>query len=1194
MSENNTSKTLYAIIIGINKYPRTPLYGCVNDALDVHEFCRQLTEANESITEYKPKLLLAPHADDLSTLSAHHIGKDDYESPTRANVIRAFSHFKQADPDKGDICLLYYSGHGSFQPAPQLFWELKSERQVETMVCVDSREPGGRDLIDKELAYLLWDAVHDKTTYEEGKPSVHTLLIYDCCHSGDNMRGESPVRNRMETPNSNHTPIEEYSGYQEIVSKGSAVEAEKRFLKALDAWRSVRYVHLAAARDTETAKETQLENRQSGVFTYSLLNTLRNGGMGLSYKELMERVKVMVRNRVSEQIPLVFATKVEDERFTIMGGGLKEPSRKYPLSYKKDVGWKMAAGANVGIVEATDEDSPVIVKVWRDDRADETREVKVLKVGATESTLDDSAFTEEDEQHADKFSATVVQMDFPRIKLYVVDEVTQAAREKLMAEAGKITLPNFEFTDAPDEGMYYVYHRGGKYILAKKASNVPVFERTADANGFIKAVQRVGDWLRVLEMNNKDTEIERDAVQVEVEIIEGKEFTEDNVNTVEPTSTLTDPAEIKVSFKPSSDPEAPYFPGLRVKLKATNRNYFMSSLYLDSKYGIVCNLETTEIKTDGGGQWLSTRDEGTVYNTLLLDLDDKYHKLGITEITDYLKIFVSKEPFPVEGWAQESLTLDDELIEPATRGQKGLRARLSKKNPADWTCFTIPIHIKRPLDQQEQPVGEGGKKTADFPSFSVQVPSGFSGKVSAATPAEIRQIVNEVSTRSADDAATLRKTLLPPAILWGGTPSSHAVFSRSVSAGEPDAQLSVVELTGVKGADAINADNPLLLKTNGGVEEDEALISFGYDPESGLYLPVGISDGDGNVRIEQLPEETAGKIVDKKSINERSIGGSIKLFFKKVVLGRLTGENPNVLALCELENEISVAKPVAAGALADKNNICLLIHGIIGDTEGQRKSFFEKESKLYQQFDAVITYDYENLNTPIEDTAKQLKADLAKAGVTEDGGKRLTIVAHSMGGLVSRWFIEQEGGSAVVSRLIQCGTPNGGSETSDFRKSVFSMLGVAMNGAVFMQPYLPALSFIGKQVNKALFNTLNQMSPSSEFLQKLNVEGGPHPEVDYWVIGGNTGDIEPEKIEGAPMLKQFWSAVLTKVPHLLLNKFVFKSEDPNDIAVTQVSMKTVPSQDTLPFYNVACDHLSYFDFEASMQKLQEIIEGRVQ
>ena len=108
-------KTIYAVIIGINAYPENPLFGCVNDAVAVCDFCTDLMASNEDITDFKPKLLLAPHRSDLDELREAGISKTNYISPTRANIINAFKHFKQANAENGDICLFYYSGHGSTQ-----------------------------------------------------------------------------------------------------------------------------------------------------------------------------------------------------------------------------------------------------------------------------------------------------------------------------------------------------------------------------------------------------------------------------------------------------------------------------------------------------------------------------------------------------------------------------------------------------------------------------------------------------------------------------------------------------------------------------------------------------------------------------------------------------------------------------------------------------------------------------------------------------------------------------------------------------------------------------------------------------------------------------------------------------------------------------------------------------------------------
>jgi triacylglycerol esterase/lipase EstA (alpha/beta hydrolase family) len=69
--------------------------------------------------------------------------------------------------------------------------------------------------------------------------------------------------------------------------------------------------------------------------------------------------------------------------------------------------------------------------------------------------------------------------------------------------------------------------------------------------------------------------------------------------------------------------------------------------------------------------------------------------------------------------------------------------------------------------------------------------------------------------------------------------------------------------------------------------------------------------------------------------------------------------------------------------------------------------------------DFILTYDYENLSTAVSTTAEILHDKLKAAGFGTAGKMpELSIVAHSMGGLVSRWLIEQVPGVNYVKRLI--------------------------------------------------------------------------------------------------------------------------------------------------------------------------------
>src|SRR5262249_54405765 len=136
-----------------------------------------------------------------------------------------------------------------------------------------------------------------------------------------------------------------------------------------------------------------------------------------------------------------------------------------------------------------------------------------------------------------------------------------------------------------------------------------------------------------------------------------------------------------------------------------------------------------------------------------------------------------------------------------------------------------------------------------------------------------------------------------------------------------------------------------------------------------------------------------------------------------------------ILAAAEVDDQFNVryeADPAAVRARVRKTDrIALFIHGIIGDTRGMAACL--KRAGIADRYDLVLTFDYENLNDPIQDTARALKERLEHAGIVPGTGKRLDVVAHSMGGLVARWFIEREGGDRVVRRLVMLGTPNGGS-----------------------------------------------------------------------------------------------------------------------------------------------------------------------
>src|SRR6516165_1272036 len=86
------------------------------------------------------------------------------------------------------------------------------------------------------------------------------------------------------------------------------------------------------------------------------------------------------------------------------------------------------------------------------------------------------------------------------------------------------------------------------------------------------------------------------------------------------------------------------------------------------------------------------------------------------------------------------------------------------------------------------------------------------------------------------------------------------------------------------------------------------------------------------------------------------------------------------------------ADPAAVRAKVGKaDRIALFIHGIIGDTRGMAACL--KRADIADLYDLELTFDYENLNDPIQDTARALKERLNQAGIVSDTGKKLDLIA---------------------------------------------------------------------------------------------------------------------------------------------------------------------------------------------------------
>lgn len=1185
-------KTIYALIVGINNYPTSKLRGCINDALDVKDFLDDLNRNNDSIESIQYKFLLSPLKEDLKDLEAAGLSAGTYDAPTRSNIIQGFDHFKNAKPENGDSCLFYYIGHGSFQLAPRQFWHLKSARQLETIVCEDSRQYGGKDLVDKEIGYLIWNLMKDKE-------DMHFLAIMDSCHSGDNTRSDNPnIKAREDNPNRNSLRLEELIGFKTEGDLDKKNPDNFYFYSDVTkenlGTRMGRHVQIAAALENQSAKELSINGKRRGIFTYSLFKTLRNGGTNLSYNELIARINDYIKNHVNYQNATSLSTNPDDKELKFLGekAGYSSPKEEFGVVFSEKGSrkeWKLLAGNIHGIV-ASAKGVKSLVRIIDGDKND--RVVEIKEVWDDFAILDASGFDESDQHKT--WSATIESMPRPKTKVGFAKDFEKESKAKIQRQyAASPDERNF-FEISENDFAYEIHEEKGHYYLTRLGENAPLFKRQNDLESFLIALDKIGKWEFLLQLGEEnESTLSRRNIDIEVSVFEGERIGVDVWRDLKPSRVLENPKEINLSYVEQENRKGKIYqrqPAITIKVSCPSRKISYQAFVMSNEFGIT-PLESRSdfITKDGEPEYIEYHHKDISLKDPLIyySLNKNYLNKGVTEIRGYLKFFISENPIQL-NYKQKGLPIDDYFDRDRSNEKEEVEEDLD-----NWLAFSIPVNIKRPLRSEMIEKTIDADESELVAGVRLEVPKGFSAKVSLASEKNIKEAMQglEAETRSLSDGqqANLNAALLPPSHIWWNYGSdSHVITSRAASA-SADSNLSVLEMEVMEGADTIDEDNHLVLKTSTSLKRDESIIPFAFDEESGLYLPFGYTNENGDIIINHIPKPTDGKIYSEGTINTRSIGRSVKLFLKKIIW---SPRDLNQLKKVILVNDEIQSTKLEEGELAKETTgeIALLIHGIIGSTEGQVNGLFRK-TELHQKFGTILTYDYENLGTDITGIAKDLKEKLQDAGLFDATNKKLTIIAHSMGGLVTRYFIEDQelDGAKVVKKLIQLGTPNGGSEISDVRKFLASALAWGMNGLAPIKPYMPAITFFAKFVGSRVFKTLNQMSPTkSDFIKDLGKSNRP-AEIPYFIIGGDTSKIDSGYMEDDPFWTQLRKAMKNKGKYAVLDKFVFPTK--NDMAVTINSMGTISGFVQENMVEIPGDHITYFENEQALKYLEKYIDA---
>lgn len=1053
-------KTVYALIVAIDKYPipAHQLHGCVNDATAFSEYLKSFCAANQ--LTFNEKRLFD-------------------EAAKRLEIVNSFKHFDAAKDD--DICVYYYSGHGSQMKAPPEFWD-EADGMSETIVCWDSRtkQPGTRDMADKEIAYLIHKATKDK--------NVHFLAVTDCCHSGSNTR-DLEIKARMaDTCPTAPRGAEEYVGFAEYINFQPPAS---------------RHVHFAAAKDDETAKEYPINGKPRGVFTYSLIEALQQANGGISYSELISRVNLKCRNRVKEQTPLLNAYMDNEAVKLSFMGQTQLQGGTFIIHNDNTEGWIVNIGGTQGI--------PASGATFTLENGTMATTSKVV---SNYSKLNGLELLDRDQQ----YKATLTTVNLTPIRVAFSkdsDKEGVEAVKKVMAQG----IEGLQLVDNEKDTDYVIRAWDGMLRLTKVDNATPLFRRVNGydamaAQAFLGRVEAVANWRNRLEIANPNTSISDDAVEIT--------FYDGNGTVVNE----------RIFRQANENANA----NMRISIKNNwTKPLWVSAVYFGSDFMISNEFLPKKFIKPSETAWIEYEND----RNIPLTVQPEYLSWNVNELTEYFKIFVSTDEINTYIHNQAGLPLDERS--GATRGGIG---RVNATPMQDWRTFERDFRIICPLKTADV----SAVKTAKLGNITVNAPDGFQAKASLSSTNEAKRAVSDMKTlRGSKD--------LLSAALADGMGSSPT--------------MDVLELEDVTGN--ISAANPLKISISG-IKKDEVVLALGYDAASGLYLPVGMSDTEGVVNVHTLTAEQP---------TTRGLGKSVKMFFKKMIKP-LTGkfEYP-MLRLVKYDEtdktdgfEYVSDKEMIKMQVAAAENIALFIHGFIGETDDKvgsvRRPIKEDGRSLDKRYDLVLAFDYESLNTKIEDTAAELQKKLAEVGLKTGCNKNFTIIAHSMGGLVSRYFIEKLTGKEFVKHLIMLGTPNNGSEIADIRKSIAHWLTLGLNGATFLQPYLLPITWLGKFINQATV-TMEEQGTNSTFIQTLN--NLPDVKIPYHIVVGNTDLMKAERPQEYGLIQKVKDIFKERDGVQVVDMFLGKA---NDLVVTTESIRSPGQQTLVKLIEVPSNHFNYF------------------
>ncbi|MBD2754952.1 caspase family protein [Spirosoma validum] len=622
---------LFALLVGIDKYERFPLGGCVNDMKAMEDYLRHKTGFDHQILTIQDK------------------------DATKQAIAKAFrNHLGKAS--KNDTVLFYFSGHGTQENADPI-WTNDTDEGLECIVTYNGNAQTTSDYLvaDKELRYLI----HDVST----KTGAHVVTMFDCCHSGDNTRSlaSEAFQREAETNerrvldrNGDYFPKRDWNGF--LFSDVIPYETAKH--KKLEEFLPEgAHVQLSACESDEVA----LEVGGRGVFTKTLLNVLEKSGGNVSYQSLRSRVRQYMKFGFDQKPKISVVVNPDLLNTIFLNQGVDSRKNVGEMVYNDT---KKAWLLNFGAIHGAKADSPVQI-------VDPQQATKTFPAVVRDVFIDHSVLDTADLQLDQTTVYTVLtdELMVEEVKLFLNNVNGNQADlnplvEKLLAASGGCYV--FEADEATADFTLHI-NTGQCYVTRPNDPFRPLFmpvqlddpnKETTLTNALRHMSRR--QFVKKLDNTSGNT-IKGDLLRIELSQV--------NANGRETALPVTGK-----KAKPVYEKIGDKWRG-KLKIKVTNqsdRKLYFSAYYLPSDFSVSLDLMNNRVTLlePGKSVNLSYRNN----DEIPLTLERIVREYNWPKSVETLKFLVSSLEFDPEGFVQAGLPLPplstdkDKPRDKATRG----------------------------------------------------------------------------------------------------------------------------------------------------------------------------------------------------------------------------------------------------------------------------------------------------------------------------------------------------------------------------------------------------------------------------------------------------------------------------------------------------------------------------------------------